>query len=230
MSNNNLKLALLLASLLLLACSQPAPTAGAETVAPAAPAGTAHADVAAPPSTPAAPAAAPPALQPASATPAPEHPPAAPAPDRPSAGPQSPIEARLSGPDAVPARGEVELRLAIDRARPDLSPIQVEIRLPKGASLAVGSAQERIADTVLPALERTWLIRYDRVPKGDVTVVVDWQTEGAGFHAELPWRFGRPDVTRVAPPRLPGPVVLPGGRSLGKPILTGATRGRDGQE
>jgi hypothetical protein len=227
MTNNLLKFALLLACLLPLACSQPSPAAGTAAVAPAAPAGTAQADVVTPPATPGAPAAAPPALQPAAAAPTMPAPTAEATPALPSTGPQSPIQVRLSGPNTVPTRGEIELRVAIDRARPDLAPIQVDIRLPAGARLAAGNAQERIADTTLLSLERTWRIRYDRAPKGDVTVVVDWQTQGAGFHAELPWRFGRPEAKRAAPPRLPGPVVLPGGRSLGKPILTGGSGGRE---
>jgi hypothetical protein len=135
--------------------------------------------------------------------------------------PQSPIQTRLTGPETVPTQGDIELVLTIDRARADLVPISVDLRLPAGVTLVAGLEQERVADTSKPGFTRTWRLHYDRVPQEDVAVVVDWQTASAGFHAELPWRFGRPEARKAEPPRLPGAVKLPGGRSLGRPILTG---------
>ena len=134
-------------------------------------------------------------------------------------GPQSPMTADLDAPQVVPASGTIDLQLRLWRVNPAMTPVTVKIVLPSGATLAAGQASETITDMTNAQLQRTWRMQYAAIPPGDATVIVDWQTKSAGFHAELPYRFGRPEPTRNEPPRLPE-VKLPNGTSLGKPILT----------
>lgn len=138
----------------------------------------------------------------------------------PSANPKSPMTAKLLEPAAVAASGELELGVEVWRVEANLAPIKVSVVLPTGAQLAAGTADDTITDTQAQSFKRVWRIRYAALPSADAKVIVDWQTEAAGFHAELPYRFGRPAPKRPEPPRLPE-VRLPGGQSLGRPILTG---------
>ena len=138
----------------------------------------------------------------------------------PSANPKSPMTATLLEPSAVAASGEVELGVEVWRVKASLAPIKISLVLPAGAQLAAGAAEETIADTQAQSLKRTWRVRYATLPSADAKVIVDWQTDAAGFHSELEYRFGRPAPKRAEPPRLPE-VRLPGGQSLGRPILTG---------
>lgn len=134
--------------------------------------------------------------------------------------PQSPMTARLVIPDRVPAAGELELRLDLTRSNPTLAPISVSLQLPAGSALVAGDARSSITETTSTAITRTWRIRYTTLPAADATVVVDWRTNGAGFHAELPYRFGRQEPKQAEPQRMPVETRLPGGVSLGRPILT----------
>ena len=136
------------------------------------------------------------------------------------ANPTSPMSSTLVGPTNVPAKGEVELELSVGRVRPGLAPILVKIQTPQGTTIGKGSMTETITDASATTLIRRWTLRYDAVPPSDVVVVVDWQTPAGGYHAELPWRFGRPDPKAKPPVTLPGEVRLPGGQSLGTPILS----------
>lgn len=135
--------------------------------------------------------------------------------------PKSPMTANLVQPTAVPATGEINLGLEVWRVNPAMAPIKVTVELPAGARLVGGSAAETITDTQAQEFKRTWRIAYATIPAADAKVIVDWQTDAAGFHAELPYRFGRAEPKRTEPPRLPE-VRLPGGQSLGRPILTGS--------
>lgn len=134
--------------------------------------------------------------------------------------PQSPMTARLRGPDKPPPTGEIEVHLDLTRSRSTLAPISVSLTLPAGAERVAGEASESITDTTATALTRAWRIRYDAVPKGDLEVTVDWRTDAAGFRAKLPYRFGRPEPKAPEPERMPTETKLPGGTSLGRPIIT----------
>ena len=138
---------------------------------------------------------------------------------RSESGPKSPIEATLTGPDAVLGSATIDLKLKVSRANSEVGPIKVLLKLPVGVKLESGTVDEALADATALSFERTWRIGFGAVPRDDVTVVVDWQTKAAGFHAELPYRFGRPAPKEKEPPRLPE-VRLPSGQSLGRPILT----------
>lgn len=138
----------------------------------------------------------------------------------PSAHMQSPISAHLQEPPAVPSSGTIDLNLQLTRVQPILVPITIKVVLPTGVALTSGLAAETINDTTVTKFDRSFRLSYAAVPVDDAKVIVDWQTPGAGYHAELPYRFGRSAPVAKEPARLPGEVVLPGGQSLGRPILT----------
>jgi len=134
--------------------------------------------------------------------------------------PKSPIHARLDGPTTVPQRGEIQLRLTVDR-RVAVAPVTIELRAPAGTSVIAGPRTATLTNPAVGAHIQAWTLRYDALPAGNATVIVDWQTKAAGFHAELPYRFGRAEPKVAEPRRLPGKVRLPGGGTAGRPILTG---------
>lgn len=138
----------------------------------------------------------------------------------PSAHMQSPMSARLEEPATIPKAGTIDIVLQVTRIQPTLAPITIKVELPSGVALATGQPTESVTDTTLTKFDRTFRFSYSAIPVGDAKIIVDWQTEAAGFHAELPYRFGRPAPTAKEPARAPGEVVLPGGQSLGRPILT----------
>jgi hypothetical protein len=133
---------------------------------------------------------------------------------------ESPIEATLRGPDVIPASGEVELVLQLTRSMATMAPIRVDVTLPAGVDLIAGVASDVVTDTTATSIERRFKLRYPSIPTTDALFVVDWQTKAAGFHAKLPYRFGRPAPATAEPARLPTETRLPGGTSLGRPILT----------
>lgn len=159
----------------------------------------------------------PPSVAPEPAKAAPAAPSDAP---QPSGHMQAPMTAALAEPLAVPNAGTVDVVLHVTRVQPDLGPITIKVELPAGTVLAAGQAVEVVADKSATLFDRTFRVSYTSVPAADAKFVVDWQTPAAGFHAELPYRFGRAAPVAKEPPRLPGEVVLPGGQSLGRPILT----------
>ena len=137
-----------------------------------------------------------------------------------SSRPQSPISVNVIGPANVPLKGPVDLRVQIDRASTQMNPVLVRVRLPAGVHLSKGKMEESIRDTAHPRLTRAYTITYQQRPKDDLFIVVDWMAAGAGFHAEVPWRFGRTAPKAAEPERLPGAIRLPGGKSIGTPILS----------
>lgn len=134
--------------------------------------------------------------------------------------PSSPVTAKLLGPAQVPATGSVVLVLELERANTAVGPISINLRLPTGIVVQGDAVDEKIVDTSQTRFKRQWTIRYPSIPTDDLLVIVDWRTSGAGFHAELPWRFGRPEAKGKEPAYLPGEVRLPTGESIGTPILS----------
>lgn len=109
-----------------------------------------------------------------------------------------PIRTTLSGP-AVPQRdGEIELSLRIDRHL--LTPsaeISVRLSLPEQVALQSGALDTRVLPDSEPITELRYVLRVDDLPDEDVMVSVAAVGEGFGYHASLPYRFGR----KGAPPQ-----------------------------
>ena len=93
------------------------------------------------------------------------------------------------------------LEAVIDRALPWL-PIELALRVPAGASLADGSPTDQLPAANVPGRStRTFELAFDRVPQEDLVLVADAAGDGFTYHAEIPYRFGRPEPQPTAPGR-----------------------------
>ena len=135
--------------------------------------------------------------------------------------PASPVQAQLDGPAQVADGQPAELVLHIDRITAAIAPLHVDLQLPSGVVLLSGKSSDVIDASEPLHLTRTWRVQVERVPAADIVAVLDWQTTAGGYHAALAYRFGRAAPQALKPTRFPHEIVLPGGRSLGQPILTG---------
>jgi hypothetical protein len=133
----------------------------------------------------------------------------------------APVRVQVSGPPQVTPGTTIEVRAEIERSWAAVHPLQLDVQVPQGVRLVSGAPKESLNDAAATRFERSWLLHVDAVPGGDFVVVVDWQTSGAGFHAAIPYRFGRPEPKLAAPKSLGPEIVLPNGVSLGQPIQMG---------
>lgn len=113
----------------------------------------------------------------------------------------------------VVARVERRLALAV--------PLTLRLEVPPGVTIAAGRPVVELppnagADTVT----ETWALTFAHPPEGDAVVRVDGDGEGLGFHARVPYRFGRPAPEDVGPAAT-GPAVFKHGRNLGPSIPLG---------
>lgn len=133
----------------------------------------------------------------------------------------APVQIRVSGPPLVVAGQTIEVRATITRTWAAVTPLQLDVEVPKGTRLVSGPPHETLTDGQAPHFERVWRVHIDALPSQDLVVTLDWQTSGAGYHAAIPYRFGRPEP-RLATATAHGlPIVLPNGVSLGEPVLMG---------
>jgi hypothetical protein len=128
------------------------------------------------------------------------------------------IGAFLHGPITPVASQPIQLTLEVTRHIPLKAEITVDVRLPAGASLRTGETHTRLAAN--DAARRDQLV-YELaggpMPSEDLVVVVDARGAGFGYHAELPYRYGRPAPVPDAP-EASGANVQVGGKSFGKSV------------
>ena len=117
----------------------------------------------------------------------------------PSANVSAPFVVTLTGPDAVQAGQQIDLKLVIKRASAVDAPAHIALTLPKGAALLSGEADESAVRLDAAETARTWRLRLDSVPTEDLLVTVAIKAEGFGFNGKAFYRFGRPA------PKLPDP-------------------------
>jgi len=139
------------------------------------------------------------------------------------ANPTSPVVLDVVGPSRVDGAGEIELTATIERESPNLVPLVLRVVTPDGATL-LGPAEETIVDAHEPRLSRRFRLSLARVPEGDVIVTLETRATSYGVHAEVVYRFGRPEVTRRHAPLGPMRYGL-GGVRLGRPVLLGPADG-----
>jgi hypothetical protein len=136
---------------------------------------------------------------------------------------RAPITASLRGP-RVAEPGSIELELVIERRVPASAELSIALRLPGGARLVRGRLRERLAG---PRALRRYELAVERLPSEDFVVVLDAQSPGFGYHAELPYRFGR-SAPLPQVPRLAERSLTLGSRSFGRSVrvTTPASRSR----
>lgn len=124
--------------------------------------------------------------------------------------PRAPATLALEVVSGEPLPGtRMELRARLDKHGVWDAPVTMDVRVPAGARLLRQSAVSG---------ESTFEIELTTVPVEDLVVVADSQTEGAGFHAEARYRFGRPEPVKSGPAREGDSVTTPAGADLGQPV------------
>lgn len=128
---------------------------------------------------------------------------------------RSPIQAQLSTLSVE--AGRTVLRLRVDKTIKTERDLSATVRLPKGAGLDDDTGTWPLAADQVGTFTHDFSIRYGSLPGEDLHVVVSVQQPDFGYHAELPYRFGRPETT--SPPlRRTAEEVKVGDQSLGHPI------------
>ncbi|MDO9017152.1 MAG: hypothetical protein Q8S73_12275 [Deltaproteobacteria bacterium] len=100
-------------------------------------------------------------------------------------------------------------------------PLAVWVEAPDGVTQTRGPRQYTVGPARAGSVHETEMeFAVDALPASDLVLVVDAQSPGAGFHARVPYRFGRPEPT-VATPTLTGTPVTVGHTSAGPSVQMG---------
>jgi hypothetical protein len=100
-------------------------------------------------------------------------------------------------------------------------PLLLRVEVPAGATVKAGRVKVDLpANTEAGVVRETLELAFDATPAADLVLRVDGDTEGLGFHFQVPYRFGRP-APEAAAPAATGPAFQKGGKSLGGTIPLG---------
>jgi hypothetical protein len=131
----------------------------------------------------------------------------------------APLFSALRGPHVPQRYKTLRLLLDLDRRIPFNSHVSVELRLPAGVSLRNGQTRVQVGPNARPQHDQ---LRFDldvgELPSKDLVVVVDARGKSFGYHAEHPYRFGRPPPVPLAP-ALSGPELRVAGKSYGRSVV-----------
>lgn len=110
-----------------------------------------------------------------------------------------PLRAKLVGPEAPAVLAPIRLTLQIERPAAIPSDVDVEIRLPESVLLHVGERKRTLAKNAGAARDELhYELMASELPAEDAIIVLDAHGPGFGYHAELPYRFGRPEPAHKA--------------------------------
>jgi hypothetical protein len=103
-------------------------------------------------------------------------------------------------------------------------PLRVSIEAPDGVTQTRGPQRYTVAPGAPGAVHEAEVeFAVTAVPGDDLVLVVDAQGAAAGYHARVPYRFGRP-APAIAPPPLTATAVTVGGTSAGPAVDMGRPR------
>ena len=128
-------------------------------------------------------------------------------------------------PGAVTGRPGAEDRLVLaarveQTGRLGLA-LRVWVEAPEGVTQTRGPQQYTVAPAAPGSAHETELeFEVVAVPRDDLVLVVDAQGAAAGFHARVPYRFGRAAPVSATPPLTTAPVTV-GGTSAGAAVEMG---------
>lgn len=114
--------------------------------------------------------------------------------------PRPPFVLRVDPVAAVPAGGEAELAVTVERSSPSRIPVQLRVEPGAGLRLLEGAAAETL-DEEGPAIARRFRVAVEN-PAATLTVTASLAVEGMGAHAVRQVRF---DGKADEPPPLPRP-------------------------
>lgn len=92
-------------------------------------------------------------------------------------------------------------------------PLLVRVEVPAGVTVKTGRTELPLPPNTEPGtVAETLELAFDAPPAGDLVLRVDGDTEGLGFHFQVPYRFGRP-APEVPVPAATGPTFKKGALS-----------------
>jgi hypothetical protein len=108
---------------------------------------------------------------------------------------QGPVATTLSAPSEPRPDEEIALTLRIDRhLLAASSEVSVQLNLPEQVTLQRGALRTRVLPDSEPVAELHYALQASALPDEDATFIVTAIGDGFGYHAELPYRFGREDT------------------------------------
>lgn len=133
--------------------------------------------------------------------------------------PESPVTVawRTQGP---PVAGRpLRLRAVIERRAALSMPLSWSIELPAGTRLLMGSQTGALSPAPGPAHdELDFIVEVGAIPTEDIVLTVHADGPAFGYHAEVPYRFGRAPPTRTPLP-LANRILRVGRRAFGRPVV-----------
>ncbi len=143
--------------------------------------------------------------------------PTPPTPPTPSTEARAPVAITLEA-GAAPTPGvPLQITARVKRHAPLAAPLQITLTPPPGVTLEGNLAWAVPASSAPGEDLHTFTARFDKVPEQDLLLVADMQSADAGYHAEIAYRFGRPEPLPASPQRGGDDLHLKG-RKLGKPV------------
>lgn len=125
-------------------------------------------------------------------------------------------------PHGAPTAGRsLALTARIERAAHFDRPLRVVVRVPAGARVDRGPLTLDLPPSPTPRVDAVeYVLALATVPTSDLVLLADVRGTDWGAHAEVAYRFGRPEPT-VRGPAAEGPRVVVGGIDLGPAVPAG---------
>lgn len=137
---------------------------------------------------------------------------------------RSPLRILLEPHGTPAAGGTLALTAHIERGANFDRPLRVVVRVPAGARAEHGPLEFDLPPSPTPRVDTVeYVFALTTVPASDLVLVADARGTGWGAHAEVPYRFGRPE-TAVQGPAAEGLRVVVGGIDLGPAVSAGRRR------
>ena len=122
------------------------------------------------------------------------------------------------------ASGSLALTARIERGANFDRPLRMVVRVPAGARADRGPLELDLPPSPTPRVDTVeYVLALATVPAADLVLVADARGTGWGAHAEVPYRFGRPEPA-VQGPAAEGLRVVVGGIDLGPAVPAGRRR------
>lgn len=129
--------------------------------------------------------------------------------------PTSPIEAKWTVHEV--GATSAKLSFTLTKAIATEKDVSVVLVVPAGATLEPSTSRWLIPAAQTGDIVASIDVRWSTLPVDDLQAVIDMQGVSMGFHAVVPYRFGRPEPKVVAPPH-DTPNVRVGNSNIGSPV------------
>ncbi|MEW5738523.1 MAG: hypothetical protein AB1938_06325 [Myxococcota bacterium] len=134
---------------------------------------------------------------------------------------ESPVKVRWEERARTATSAEVVAH--VERLNAVPVPLLLRVEAPAGVTVKQGRTKVELpANSEAGTVSETYFFAFDATPTEDVMLRVDGDSEGMGFHFQVPYRFGRA-APEGPQPAATGPAFQKGGKSFGPTIPLGDT-------